>query len=113
MTKTAKSEIRVLLTGGGTGGHVGPALAVAQTLRDVSPVPITLCYIGSAQGIEARLAGEADIPFVAVATGKLRRSSRGPLGLVTRANVRDLGRIPQGVGEAYRAVKAFGPDVDA
>ena len=107
---TNQKAVRVLLTGGGTGGHVGPALAVAQTLRQIAP-NVILSYIGSAHGIEAKLAGEAGIPFVSVATGKLRRSSRGPLGLLTRANLRDLGRIPQGVSEAYRAVKAFRPDV--
>ncbi len=110
-TNEPKNEIRVLLTGGGTGGHVGPALAVAQMLKEIAPVSLVLSYVGSATGIEARLAEEAGIPFVSVATGKLRRSSRGPLGLVSGANLRDLGRIPQGVGQSLSAVRAFRPDV--
>ena len=114
-SNSAKNEstprpVRVLLTGGGTGGHVGPALAVAQMLREIAPEPV-LCYVGSSHGIEARLSEEAGIPFVPVATGKLRRSSRGPLGLLSRQNVQDAGRIPQGVGQAYQAVRAFNPDV--
>ena len=103
--------LRILLTGGGTGGHVGPALAVAQMLRQIADVPPVLCYVGSGHGIEARLAGEAGIPFVSVATGKLRRSSRGPLGLLSGDNLKDFGRVPQGVGQALQAVKAFAPDV--
>ena len=115
-SKSAKNDstprpVRVLLTGGGTGGHVGPALAVAQMLREIADTPPVLCYVGSSHGIEAKMAEEAGIPFVSVATGKLRRSSRGPLGLLSRQNALDAGRIPQGIGQAYQAVRAFGPDV--
>jgi UDP-N-acetylglucosamine--N-acetylmuramyl-(pentapeptide) pyrophosphoryl-undecaprenol N-acetylglucosamine transferase len=112
--------VRILVTGGGTGGHVGPALAVIQTLReraagyplgaDADFEPI-FRYIGSETGIEAKLAREAGIEFVGVATGKLRRSSRGPLGLISRANIADLFRIPKGINQSIAEVRRFRPDV--
>lgn len=108
--------IRILVTGGGTGGHVGPALAVIQTLQERAasdpkmPQPI-FRYVGSVHGIEAKLAREAGIDFVGVASGKLRRSSRGPLGLFSAANIRDAFQIPVGIGQAIHAVRDFRPDV--
>lgn len=109
-------DIRILVTGGGTGGHVGPALATIQTLRtraaepgaDFSPV---FLYIGSETGIEAKLAREAGVDFVGVASGKLRRSSKGVLGLITPANIRDAFRVPVGVSQAFQTVRGFRPHV--
>ena len=89
---------------------MGPALAVVQVLRKRDP-GIVLQYIGSEDGIESRLAREAGLEFVAVASGKLRRSSKGPLGLLTGANLRDAFKLPQGFFQALKAVKAFAPDV--
>ncbi len=102
--------MRVLVTGGGTGGHVAPALAVVDELRRRHGDALQLRYVGSDAGLEARLAGEAGIEFVGIATGKLRRSSRGVLGLLTAANLRDLLRVPLGVVQAIRAVRGFRPD---
>ena len=102
--------MRVLVTGGGTGGHVSPALAVIQVLRNRDH-GIVIRYVGSETGVEARLAREAGLEFVSVASGKLRRSSKGPLGLLTPANIRDAFRVPQGFFQAYKAVKEFKPDV--
>ncbi|WP_309711496.1 undecaprenyldiphospho-muramoylpentapeptide beta-N-acetylglucosaminyltransferase [Armatimonas sp.] len=102
--------MRVLVTGGGTGGHVSPALAVIQVLRKRDQT-IVIRYVGSEAGIEAKLAREAGLEFVAVASGKLRRSSKGPLGLLTAANLRDALKVPQGFFQALKAVKEFKPDV--
>lgn len=104
------------MTGGGTGGHVSPALAVIQTLRKLANSPGAIftpefLYLGSETGIEARLAREAGLPFASVATGKLRRSSKGVLGLLSGANLRDAFRVPVGIGQAFAAVRRFKPDV--
>ncbi len=100
---------RILVTGGGTGGHVQPALAVVAELRARRP-DIELLYVGSALGIEARLAREAGVEFRAVSVGKLRRSSRGVAGLLTAKNAVDAMRVPVGVVQSISAVRSFRPD---
>jgi UDP-N-acetylglucosamine--N-acetylmuramyl-(pentapeptide) pyrophosphoryl-undecaprenol N-acetylglucosamine transferase len=60
----------IVITGGGTGGHTSPGLAVATVLRARA---IPCAWIGSHDGIEARLVPERGIPYVAISTGKLRR----------------------------------------
>ncbi|MBC8143337.1 MAG: UDP-N-acetylglucosamine--N-acetylmuramyl-(pentapeptide) pyrophosphoryl-undecaprenol N-acetylglucosamine transferase [Armatimonadetes bacterium] len=109
-------RVRILVTGGGTGGHVSPALAVVQTLREWASRPNAVfapefLYVGSETGIEAKLAREAGMPFAAVATGKLRRSSKGLLGLFTVANARDALRVPVGAWQSLGVVRGFKPDV--
>lgn len=109
-------SLRILITGGGTGGHVSPALAVVQTLRDWAERPGAafapeFLYVGSETGIEAKLAREAGIAFASVATGKLRRSSKGLLGMFTAANARDALRVPVGAWQSLGVVRGFKPDV--
>jgi UDP-N-acetylglucosamine--N-acetylmuramyl-(pentapeptide) pyrophosphoryl-undecaprenol N-acetylglucosamine transferase len=57
--------VRILVTGGGTGGHVSPALAVIGAIREIAPAsgrqPM-FRYVGSENGIESRLAREAGCP---------------------------------------------------
>jgi UDP-N-acetylglucosamine--N-acetylmuramyl-(pentapeptide) pyrophosphoryl-undecaprenol N-acetylglucosamine transferase len=100
--------VKILITGGGTGGHVAPAMAVIDALRFDYP-DVDLLYVGSSTGIEARLASEAGVRFVSIAAGKLRRSSN-PVKMINPQNLRDLLRIPVGVLQAFKVVRAFGPD---
>lgn len=100
----------MLVTGGGTGGHVSPALAVIQMLRVIASEsggaafsPVFL-YVGSAAGVEKRLAAEQNILFVGVQTGKLRRYA-------SFQNVVDLFKVPAGMVQALQAVRRFRPDV--
>ncbi len=107
--------LRILVTGGGTGGHTVPALAtiaaiqklIAETYTDIAP---RFLYVGSAQGLEATLAAEAKIGFVSIATGKLRRSAN-PLRMLNKANLRDAARVPLGFLQALKIVKNFNPDI--
>ena len=55
--------MKVVVTGGGTGGHIYPALAVAAALREAEP-GLQLLYGGRGGGLEERLAGEAGVPFL-------------------------------------------------
>ena len=64
--------LRLAITGGGTGGHVLPALAVVDELRQRGDLA-DLIWIGSSEGLERLAAEEAGIQFVAIPTGKLRR----------------------------------------
>ena len=105
-----KSGSKILVTGGGTGGHVSPALAIIQTLKERDP-SLKFLYVGSESGIEAKLAREAGIPFTGVASGKLRRSSKGLIGMFTLANFKDAFRIPLGFFQSFGVVQKFRPDV--
>lgn len=105
--------IKILVTGGGTGGHVSPALAVIQTLQamaqgaDWTP---EFRYVGSRQGVEQGLVEAAGIPFVGVQSGKLRRAS-SLRGLLTLKNLADAFRVPVGIWQAVGEVGRFRPDV--
>ncbi|MDZ7758914.1 MAG: undecaprenyldiphospho-muramoylpentapeptide beta-N-acetylglucosaminyltransferase [Desulfovermiculus sp.] len=67
---------RIVLSTGGTGGHIFPALAVAEGIREAFP-QVELLFVGSEHGPEGRLAGEAGIPFVGLpARGVLGRGLR-------------------------------------
>ena len=94
---------RLIIAGGGTGGHVLPALAVVEELRRRGQLGPTL-WIGSAGGVEREAAAGAGIPFRAIPTGKLRRYP-------SARTLVDAGRIPVGVAAAWRLVRAFRPEV--
>ncbi|HEX2350912.1 MAG TPA: undecaprenyldiphospho-muramoylpentapeptide beta-N-acetylglucosaminyltransferase [Ktedonobacterales bacterium] len=93
--------MRILISGGGTGGHIYPALAVASELRD--RYGVELLFIGDENGLETRIVPEAGIPFAAISAGKLRR-------YLSLRTFTDLGRIPVGMRQAYQIVKRFRPD---
>ncbi|NWJ44991.1 MAG: undecaprenyldiphospho-muramoylpentapeptide beta-N-acetylglucosaminyltransferase [Chloroflexi bacterium] len=106
-------EIRILVTGGGTGGHVTPAIAVVRAIReqaqntDWKPV---FRYLGNKRGIESKLAVEADIEFEGVESGKLRRAFN-LRGYFTSENIADAFRIPVGIVQALWKVWQFHPHV--
>src|SRR5215210_6814591 len=95
--------LRLAITGGGTGGHVLPALAVVDELRRRGTLA-DLIWIGSREGVERRAAEQAGIHFIAIPTGKLRR-------YLSLQNFTDAARIPLGVLSARRALAAFRPRV--
>jgi len=94
--------VRVVIAGGGTGGHTSPGLAVAARLRAVG---VDVHWIGSRQGIEARRVPEAGLPFHAIPVGKLRR-------YWDWQNVPDLAvRAPAGLAQAWRLLRRLKPDL--
>lgn len=104
---------RLLVTGGGTGGHTYPALtAVRETQARLAQhgKALDVLWVGTANGLEARVAPAEGIPFRTVASGKIRRSSN-PLKLASPANIKDMGRVPLGVAQARSVVSDFKPDV--
>jgi UDP-N-acetylglucosamine--N-acetylmuramyl-(pentapeptide) pyrophosphoryl-undecaprenol N-acetylglucosamine transferase len=94
--------MRVIIAGGGTGGHVIPALAIARELQDLYSAEIQ--FIGTARGIENRLVPQAGFQLKLVKVGALKNVS-----LATRA--RTLTDLPLAVFAAGSMLKEFRPDV--
>jgi UDP-N-acetylglucosamine--N-acetylmuramyl-(pentapeptide) pyrophosphoryl-undecaprenol N-acetylglucosamine transferase len=104
---------RLIVTGGGTGGHTYPALTAIRTTSarlDRLGIGLEVLWVGTATGLEARVAEREGIPFKTVATGKIRRSGN-PLKLASPANIKDMGRVPLGAVQARAIVSEFEPDV--
>ena len=102
---------RLIVTGGGTGGHTYPALATVRALRPrlaAAGRELVVTWAGTAGSLEERVAGGELIPFRAIATGKLRRAGN-PLLMLTPSNARDMARVPVGVVQARGAVRELGP----
>jgi UDP-N-acetylglucosamine--N-acetylmuramyl-(pentapeptide) pyrophosphoryl-undecaprenol N-acetylglucosamine transferase len=94
--------MRAILAGGGTGGHVIPALAIANQLKKTYSAEVL--FIGTARGIENRLVPAAGYPLKLVRVGALKNVS-----LATRAKTAlDL---PRAVWHASRVLNEFAPDV--
>jgi len=99
---THLSELRVLIAGGGTGGHIIPALAVAQEL--VEHYKAEVLFVGTARGLEIRLVPEAGFRLRLIDVGPLKNVS-----LLTR--LRTMGQLPRSIGECKRLIREFRPSV--
>lgn len=85
--------MNIVLTTGGTGGHIFPALAVAEALRDLEPTAAVV-FVGGTYGPEARMAHGAGIPFVGLPVrGVVGRGLRGMVG-AARLAVSTLAAVP-------------------
>lgn len=94
--------MRVVIAGGGTGGHTSAGLAVAAALEERGA---EVHWIGSRSGIEARRVPEAGLPFHVIPTGKLRR-------YWDWQNVPDLTlRTPAGVARSWRLLRRLRPSL--
>src|SRR5882757_1941403 len=94
--------MKVLVAGGGTGGHVIPALAIARELRDGHGADVR--FVGTARGLETRLVPEAGFPLELIHVGQLKNVS-----LATR--LRTLFDLPLGVMRCVGLLRSFRPDV--
>ena len=90
------------MAGGGTGGHVIPALAIGRELRDRHSAEVR--YVGTARGLETKLVPEAGFPLALIHVGQLKNVS-----LLTRA--RTLGDLPLGIARCVSLLRAFKPEV--
>src|SRR3984885_6164915 len=96
------ADLRVLIAGGGTGGHVIPALAIARALRDQHGAEVRM--VGTARGLETKLVPEAGFKLELVHVGQLKNVS-----LTTRA--RTAFYLPRGILRCISLLRAFRPHV--
>jgi UDP-N-acetylglucosamine--N-acetylmuramyl-(pentapeptide) pyrophosphoryl-undecaprenol N-acetylglucosamine transferase len=94
--------MRVIIAGGGTGGHVIPALAIAQELQ--SRYHAEVLFVGTARGIETRLVPAAGFGLELISVGALNR-----VDLATR--VKTLFDLPRAIAQSVRLITEFRPDV--
>ena len=92
---------RIVLTGGGTAGHVTPNLALLPRLKEEG---CEVSYIGSYEGIEKGLIEAAGIPYYGISSGKLRR-------YFDIKNFSDPFKVGKGYLEARKLLKKLKPDV--
>lgn len=93
--------MRIVVSGGGTGGHVYPALAVAAQLRKQYQAEIL--FLGSDDGLETQLVPAAGFRLATVKAGKVRR-------YISWQTVKGMMRIPVGAVQAIEVVRKFRPD---
>ncbi len=91
----------IVLTGGGTAGHVTPNLALLPYLRAEG---WEVLYIGSENGMEKALVEAADVPYYGIPTGKLRR-------YLSKQNISDMFKVVKGVHEAKKLLKKLKPNL--
>ena len=92
---------KIVLTGGGTAGHVTPNIALLPHLKNKG---YEISYMGSYDGIEKKLIADYNIPYYGISTGKLRR-------YFDPKNFTDPFRVIKGFGEAKKILKEIKPDV--
>lgn len=92
---------RIVLTGGGTAGHVTPNIALLPRLRSED---YEIFYIGSTEGIEKKLIQAQGIPYYGISSGKLRR-------YFDVKNFTDPFRVLKGFAQASKLMKQLKPDV--
>src|ERR1700724_1127472 len=94
--------MRVLVSGGGTGGHIYPALAIATQLQ--TQYQAEILFLGSDDGLEKELVPAAGFTLATVKAGKLRR-------YVSLETITGVMRVPLGMFSAISIVRKFRPDV--
>lgn len=92
---------KIVLTGGGTAGHVTPNLALLPKLQEIG---YEVTYMGSLDGIEKKLIADFDLPYYGVPVGKLRR-------YIDPKNLTDPFKVIKGYSEARKYLKEIKPDV--
>ena len=92
---------KIVLTGGGTAGHVTPNIALIPFLKENG---YDVHYIGSYDGIEKRLVSDLGIPYYGISSGKLRR-------YLSLRNFTDPFRVVKGLSEANKLMKLIEPDI--
>ncbi|MEW6623143.1 MAG: undecaprenyldiphospho-muramoylpentapeptide beta-N-acetylglucosaminyltransferase [Bacillota bacterium] len=95
--------MKIIITGGGTGGHVYPALAIAKGIRDLIPNS-ELMYVGTKSGLEAKVVPKEGINFKTITVEGLPR-------VVSIQSLRSGFKLMAGLGESFKIISAFKPEL--
>jgi UDP-N-acetylglucosamine--N-acetylmuramyl-(pentapeptide) pyrophosphoryl-undecaprenol N-acetylglucosamine transferase len=93
--------LRLIVSGGGTGGHIYPALAIAQAARAAGD---EVCYVGAAGGMESRIVPRSGIDFCGIDIAGLNQRSKV-------RKIRALLGLPRALGQAKAIIRRFRPEV--
>ena len=99
--------MKILFAGGGTGGHINPALAVAGYIREREP-ETQILYVGAKGGMEEKLVPKAGFPFRSITISGFQRKLT--LKNVGR-NLRTAVRVFTSSAEARKILREFAPDI--
>ena len=100
--------MRLLISGGGTGGHVYPGLAVAEQLKQKAEsrrqADVECLYVGRAEGIEARVSLRAGIAFKPIDVAAIR-------GMMPWVAAWNMVRLIKSVGQVRSIIRTFKPNI--
>lgn len=100
-----KKKYKIIFTGGGSGGHTMPALAMIQAVKEYSKdIECSILYMGSHDGVEKELVENHNINYKSISTGKFRR-------YLSINNFIDIFKIVRGIKESKKIIKEFAPDI--
>lgn len=92
---------KIILTGGGTAGHVTPNIALLPSLLELG---YDIKYIGSYNGIEKDLIDAENVPYYGISSGKLRR-------YLDLKNISDPFKVVKGLGQSLKLLHKLKPDI--
>lgn len=95
--------MRIIISGGGTGGHIYPALAIASALKERVPA-IDILYVGTKKGLENKIVPQAGLKFKTIDISGIDRSSMLKAG-------KSLAKFPISLWQARDIIKDFNPDI--
>lgn len=95
--------MKILLSGGGTGGHIYPALALMRRIKSIQP-DAEFLYVGTERGLESMIVPKAGVPFRSVEIQGLRRS-------LSMDNIKTIYLMLTSVKKSKKIIKEFQPDV--
>lgn len=102
--RTDDMEIkRIILSGGGTGGHIYPALAIYKRLKEKNP-DLECLYVGTNNGLEATIVPKEGLAFKAIEMSGLKRS-------LSLDNVKVAWQMLTSTSKAKKIIKEFNPDI--
>ncbi|MBO0467715.1 undecaprenyldiphospho-muramoylpentapeptide beta-N-acetylglucosaminyltransferase [Enterococcus plantarum] len=95
--------MKILITGGGTGGHIYPALAFVNYMKQINP-DTEFMYVGTQIGLESKIVPKYNIPFETIRIQGFRRS-------LSPQNIKTVYLFLNSIGKAKKIIKEFQPDV--